>query len=429
MTFYNQERVDKKYSVVLTEWKAAREKERAKLSNSVDSTLISLGDRDAMLNLFSYDSAGVSVTPKSSQRLSAVTACVRILSDSMSTLPLHHYKRLDDGSRERVKNSPIERLFNSSPTDNWTSAAMVQYWENCICYRGDSINYIQRDRLGRAVAIIPFHNDDVSWSLFNGDLIYRFYPRDGQAPFTASSADVLHFTGEGFDGVKSRSVITSNAYHGVAVGLSSNQYSRKFFENGAQPKHIFETDKEMSPELIDTFRDVYSTRYSGPVNSGKPMVLTEGLKLREMTMTSVDAQLLETMKYSVIDIARAFGVPPILIGSQETTSSWGTGVTEIKNGFLTFRLEPKANMWEQELNRKLVYAPDEFLEFEFAGYLRGNTKEENEALRQAIGGSNGPGWMTINEVRKTKNLPSIDGGDQLYIPKGANNEQKTPAAN
>lgn len=432
MTFYNEGMVAQKHSVVLAKWNAEREAARVEaakpVSNAVDSELVKSGDSAAMMQLFNLDGTGVSVTPKSAQRLSVVTACVGLLGDAMSTLPLHHYRKTTDGNRERILNSPIEKLFNSSPIENFTSAAMVQFWEANISYRGDAISYIQRDRLGKPIGIIPFHYDDVVWDRIGNDLVYRFFPPNGQNPFNASSEDVLHLTGHGFDGVRSRSIISYDAYHGVGLGLAVNRHGKKFFENGASPKHIFETLAEMSPEQIDQFRELYDTRYSGPANSGRPMILTEGLKMREMTMTSVDAQFLETLKYSVIDIARAFRVPPVLIGAQETTTSWGSGIGEIKSGFVTFRLEPKANLWEQEICRKLLYGNDEFLEFNFAGFLRGSVKEENEAFRQAIGGSNGPGWMTVNEVRKAKNLPPIDGGDILYIPKGTSNDQKTPAA-
>ncbi|HSH86880.1 MAG TPA: phage portal protein [Methylophilus sp.] len=429
MTFYNEQMVAQKHSVVLARWNAERQASRKELviSNATDSISVKSSNTAEVLSLFDIETDGVSVTPDSSKRLSAVTACVGLLGDAMSTLPLHHYRRGKDGMRERIVGSPIERLFNSSPIENFTSAAMVKFWEACISYRGDAISFIVRDRLGYPIAIVPFHNRDVAWERIGSRLIYRFYPGNGLKPFNASADDVLHLTGEGFDGTRSRSIISNDAYHGIGLGLAISRYGKKFFEKGASPKHVFETDKEMNQTQIDDFRDVYDSRYSGPANTGRPMVLTEGLKMREMNMKAVDAQLLETLKYSVIDIARAFRIPPILIGAQETTTSWGSGVIEIKQGFVTFRLEPKATQYEQEFNRKLIYAGDEFLEYQFAGFLRGNTKEENEALRQAIGGSNGPGWMTINEVRKTKNLAPIEGGDVLYIPKGKTDEQKTNA--
>jgi HK97 family phage portal protein len=158
------------------------------------------------------------------------------------------------------------------------------------------------------------------------------------------------------------------------------------------------------------------------------MVLTEGLDVKELSMSSIDAELLDSRKYSVIDIARAFRVPPVMIGAQDTTSSWGTGVEAITLGFVKFTLQPYLTRIEQEINRKLIRKPDEFVEFNLKGLLRGDTKAENESLRQARGGSQGPGWLTLNEIRRIDNLPPVPGGDVIYEPKGALNEQKTTPA-
>lgn len=427
MTFYNEEMVAQKYSVILTNWKRGRENTRAtKVSNATDSLLVKSGDNSSILKLFNLGNS-VSVSPENAQRLSAIGACIGLLGDSMSTLPLHHFKKTTEG-RARVEGSIIEKLFNATPSQNWTSASMIQWWVRCNILRGDAITEIIRDRTGNPIALIPYHPDRVEWKLINGDLIYRFSPLTGN-PYNRSSDDVLHIPGNGFDGEKSMSAISYDANNSIGLGLAINQYGKKFFENGASPKHLFETESDMDVEQIDRFRDVYDSRYSGPANAGRPMILTEGLKLRELSMTSVDAQLLETLKYTVIDIARACRVPPVLIGAQETTSSWGSGVAEIKQGFVTFNLEPKSNLWAQEIQRKLIRNDTEFVEHDFKGFLRGDTKSEFEALRQSIGGSNGPGWLTINEARKVVNMPPVDGGDTLYIPKGATNEQKTSTAN
>jgi HK97 family phage portal protein len=117
-----------------------------------------------------------------------------------------------------------------------------------------------------------------------------------------------------------------------------------------------------------------------------------------------------------------------MIGAQDTTSSWGTGIEQVTLGFVKFTLQPYLTRIEQEINRKLIRKPDEFVEFNLKGLLRGDTKAENESLRQARGGSQGPGWLTLNEIRRIDNLPPIDGGDVIYEPKGALNEQKTTAA-
>ena len=424
-SWYNQEMVSQKGSVILTNWKNEREAARKNsISNATDSALIRSSD-PAVLELFGFNKGKVSITPQTAQRLSSVGACLNLLGNSLSTLPCHHYTEDAQGVRTRVEDSKIWDLLNLSPISNWTSAKMYQWWVRCSELRGDAISIILRDKFGNPTGIQPWHPDHVRAKLTGNDLMYFFTTTDGSKPFALSSDDVLHMAGNGFDGEKSLSAVQYDAHHAIGLALAANQYSQKFLENGASPKHLFETEKEMKLPQIDEFRELYDTRYAGPQNAGRPMILTEGLKMHALSMSSVDAQLIETLKYSVIDIARAFGVPPVLIGAQETTSSWGTGIGEIKLGFVTFRLEPKANEWEQELNRKLVRNPKEFVEFNFKAFLRGDTKSENEAKRQERGGSQGPGWKTLNEVRRQDNLPPIPGGDVIYEPKGATNEQKT----
>lgn len=416
-----------KGSAILTAWKSSRElaREQASVKNA-DSVIVRSGDEPAMLKLFNIGGSKTVVNPATAQRSSALSACIGIIGDAMSTLPAHHYRRTDN-SRTRVRDSVVARLLNASPVGNWTSASMYQWWVRCNILRGDAITEIVRDRNGVPTGLIPYHPDRVQWALEGNQLIYKFNPINGKS-YARLSDDVLHIPGNGFDGERSLSAIQYDAHNALGVALAAGDYSKKFYENGASPKHLFETEKEMDKGQIDDFRDLYDSRYAGPQNAGRPMILTEGLKMQQLSMSAVDAQLLEAIKYSVIDIARACRVPPVLIGAQDSTSSWGSGVAEIKQGFVTFHLEPRANLWEQEINRKLIRKDDEFVEYEFKAFLRGDTKSENEALRQARGGSLGPGWLTLDEVRQVDNKPPVGeekGGNEIYEPKGKDNEQKT----
>lgn len=429
--WYNQDKVSQHHSVILTNFKREQEAKRAalKVKNATDSTLVKSGDAK-ILELFNIGSSKVTVNANTAQRLSSVGACITLRANAMSTLPLHHYKTDSDGNRSRVTESSYWKLLNQSPIGNWTSAAMYQWWERCTILRGDAYTEIIRDIRGNVIALMPWHPDRTIVEENDNELIYIYSPLDGSKPYAKSADDVLHMTGPGFNGKKSLSAIQYDAHNSIGMALAASEYSRRFFENGASPKHLFETESKMDVDQIDKFRELYDSRYAGPANAGRPMILTEGLKMHALSMTAVDAQLLETLKYSVIDNARAIGVPPVLIGAQETTSSWGTGVGEIKQGFVTFHLEPRANIWEQEVNRKLIRKEQEFVEFSFKAFLRGDAKTEADALRQAIGGSQGPGWLTIDEVRKINNEPPLpDGeGSKIYIPKGGNNEQKTTTA-
>jgi HK97 family phage portal protein len=120
-------------------------------------------------------------------------------------------------------------------------------------------------------------------------------------------------------------------------------------------------------------------------------------------------------------------VPPILIGNSEKTSSWGTGIEQITIGFVRFTLAPMLCRWEEELNRKLFRRAGQFVEFSLDALLRGDSKAESESFRSAIGGpGSGDGWMSIDEIRKLKNLPAL-GGDAAQ-PFRATRAAAVPAA-
>lgn len=139
-------------------------------------------------------------------------------------------------------------------------------------------------------------------------------------------------------------------------------------------------------------------------------MLVNGGKLTTVSLSAEDAQLLETRKFQVIEIARAFGVPPHMIGETSASTSWGSGIEQMSIGYVRYTLGPHLTRIEQELNRKLWPRSQKyFVEFNRDGLLSGDSKTEAEVFGKALGGPGAQGWMTINEVRRIKNLPPLEG--------------------
>ena len=367
--------------------------------------------------------SGYSVTEISAMRVSTVYACVRLIAGTISSMPVQIYERTPTG-RQAV-DSPLWYLLNEQPCANFTGVTLWEWALKCQMLRGDGYCEIKRDRKGEPIAFIPLHPDRVRTTLVAGRLQYAVMPVQGD-PYGLDQDDMLHFPGFGYDGVSSMSVIQFAAFQAIGIALAADGFSGKFFANGATPKHLITSEKKMDEEQIEALKKTYSDRYTGPENAGKPMVLTQGLDIKELSMSSVDAELLESRKYQVIDICRAFGVPPFMVGAQETTTSFGTGIEHMTLGFVKFTCQPFLTRIQQELNRKLFRTEKYFVDHEMTSLLKGDAKSEGEYLRQAIGGSHGPGWMTANEVRRTKNLPPVKGGDILYEPKTGTPNAKTP---
>lgn len=371
--------------------------------------------------------SGYAVNETSAMRVSTVYACVRLVAGTIGGMPIQIYERTPQG-RQAVP-SPLWYLLNEQPSPQWTAVTMWEWVVKCQMLRGDGFVQILRDRRGEVMGLLPLHPDRVQVRLVSGRLRYSVMPPDGDA-YGLDQDDMLHFPGFGFDGVRSMSIIQFAAFQAIGIALAADGFSGKFFANGATPKHLITSAGKLGPEQVEELRQLYAERYTGPENAGKPMVLTQGLDVRELSMSAVDAELLDARKYQVIDICRACGVPPFMVGAQETTTSFGAGIEHLTLGFVKFTCQPYLNRGVQELNRKLFRTDKQFLEHDLGALLRGDAKSEGEYFRQAIGGSQGPGWMTANEIRRSKNLPPIDGGDKLYEPKiGTPNAQTPPAAN
>lgn len=357
-------------------------------------------------------SSGFPVTPDSAMRVSSAYAAVRLLAFALASIPISIYREVD-GVRESI-DPELWWLLNEQPIANWTAASMWMWVMQSICLRGDG--YVEIVRRGAGVkALRPLHPDRVSARKVDDTLLYSVCDDDGRMR-PVHQDDMLHFPGFGFNGIKSMSAIQWGAFQSVGVALAADTFSGSFFANGAAPRHLITTEKKMDEEQIELLKAEYKRKQAGAINAGLPMVLTQGLAMQEMSMTAGDAQLLESRKFQVIDIARAFGVPPHMIGAQETTSSWGTGIEQQTIGFVRFSVAPHLIVIRQELNRKLFRRNSPFVEHKMEALLAGDSKAEGEYMRQAIGGSQGPGWLTINEARKVKNLPPIKGGDELYRP-------------
>lgn len=408
---------------VLDATKHWRQDEATTVSNA--TTAIRSSDPQVIAVLGGAPSAtGYAVTPDTAMRVSAVYAAVRLLAGAIASVPVEVYRE-QNGVREAI-DPDLWWLLNEQPIHNWTAGAMWEWVITSICLRGDG--FVEIVRSGAAVKHLRPHHPDLVQVERKGDwLMYTVTDVETGTRRALHQDDMLHFAGFGFNGLRSMSIIQHAAFQSIGVALAADTFSGAFFQNGAAPKHLIKSPGKMSDEQIDQVRNTYKAKYAGPGNAGLPMVLTEGLDVMEMSMTAGDAQLLETRKFQVIDIARAFGVPPHMIGAQETTSSWGAGVEQMTIGFLKFSLQPYITRIRQELNRKLFRRRSPYVEHRLQALLAGDSKAEGEYIRQCIGGSQGPGWKTIDEVRKDMNLPPIEGGNKLYNPaKPAEPKEKAP---
>lgn len=395
-------------------------KQQPEIQNAVISS-----DNAGMAEMFDLGSAataGEVVNESTALRVSAVYAAVSLVAGAVASMPLHLYRRTATG-REKQDNPPLWWLLNEQPHPDLSAAT---FWETMLTARllqGDAIAEVQRDRNGRPLAFVPLNPAHVLIDKWRGGLIYTWH--DGEKLVTREAGDMLHVPGLGWDGKRSMSPIRWAAANSVGMALAADKYNAAFFANGARPDFVLETDGKLSDDAVKVLRNTWSDMHQGAGRAHKPAVLTGGLKAKAISLSAPDAQLLETRRFSVEEIARIFGVPPHLIGHTDKTTSWGSGIESMMIGFVQFTLSRHLNAIEQEINRKLFRTAANFVEFAVEGLLRGDTKARSDFYKSALGGSAGPAWMTVNEVRRIENLPPIEGGDQLI--KWERSNVKVPA--
>lgn len=360
-----------------------------------------------------------SVTEKTAMTISAVYACVNLIAGAISALPMNVFRRKPDGERDQLQNDDLWWVLNEQFLPRWSAANGWEYLVQSLLFHGDAFAVIKRQG-PVIVGLEPVHPQRVTVapSADGMRLIYAV-AKDGRATsdpngfFVYDQDDILHVAGFGFDGCRGVSPLRHHLSMSGAVALATQEYAARFFSNNQRPDILLSTDQAINPETADKIREGWARLYQGIENAHKPAVLGMGMKVQTLTMTAEDAQLLATRQFQIEEIARAYGVPPFMIGHTEKTTSWGSGVETMGTGFVRFTLRQHLNKFQNEINRKFFRTAAKFAEFDTFELERADMKSLFESFRVALGRAGEPGFMTTDEVRLKLNLKRTPGGDTL----------------
>lgn len=370
--------------------------------------------------------AGQIVNAETAMRISAVFACVRLISGAASCSRVLTYKGDDDTRTPNPKHS-LANMLRLRPNRHMTASTFWKFFLACKILQGNAYANIIRGRNWEPIALYPVNPRNVTvhfaWELGldaslgveKNRLFYGVTLLDGGYKLFDQD-DMLHVPNIlSSDGKTGQSTVRSMS-QAAGLALAAEQSSAEFFANGMQFDKAIIYPNKVSTEAAQKLREYWSRRHSGAANHHIPPILTEGGDIKQLSMSSEDAQLLESRKFSVIDICRFFGVPPVMIGETEKTSSWGSGVEQMAKWFATFTMNEHFTAIEQELSAKLFRGDGSFAEFDESEITRGDTKTRAEYFKSALGSMQQPGWMTQNEVRAQENLPPVQNGDILQAP-------------
>jgi HK97 family phage portal protein len=374
-----------------------------------------------VMEAFGVAPSGMTVSATSAMRVSAVAACVSKIAGAIVSMPIHEYS-LDGGEiPARLPRSELWYQLNEQPSPQYTAASMWEGVSMAQLLRGDAFALLRWRMNGTLREILPLPWGCVSPIRTPGEGV-RYYvnlPSHGISTWFDPS-DILHFPGLGFDDttMRSMSVIQFGARTAIGNALAMDEYSGKFFEGGAHPSMILQASAKMNDTQITQLQTAFANRYAGLANAHRlPLVLTEGITAKELSLSAEDAQLLEARKFQVMDIARAFGVPGFMINESTGSTSWGSGLETNGRAFVQYTLQTWLRKIEQELNRKLYPRNNgRFLEFHREALYETDLKALGEYFRAALGGPGaGDGWMSQDEVRRRLRMPpAADGGNEIY---------------
>lgn len=419
-TWYNAERVAIPGSVILSTWKAEREAARAADAVRNATTVYPTSSGTSGSELYEWltaggalSSAGPAVTERTAMAIGAVYACIGLIGGAIASLPLKIYRRNGD-ARESIT-SDLWWLLNEQPTPSMSAAVMWEYLVWSLLLHGDAFAKIVRQSPNskNISGFLPVHPFAVQVVRVGDRLAYAVKDPATQRTETLHQDDILHIPGLGFDGLRGLSPLRYSAKQAMGLSLAADEYSAKFFANGARPDYVVTTPGKMDSEQAKLFRESWMARYSGLQNAHIPAILTGGGDVKTLSLNPEDAQLIQTRSFQAADIARFYGVPPHMIGLMDKSTSFGTGIEQQSIGFVKYTLQRHLVKFEQEINRKCFRTARNFAEFSTAGLERGDYKARNEGYRIALGRAGEPAWMTVNEVRKLENLPPQAGGDTL----------------
>lgn len=356
--------------------------------------------------------SGVQVNEETALRSSAVFAAVRVLSESVASLPLIVYRRLGRG-KERASDHPLYTILHDRANEEMTAFTFREVMMQHLLLWGNAYAEIEYDNAGRVRGLWPLRPDK-TWperEERTKKLVYRVILPDGQG-VTLPAERVLHIPAFAADGIVGRSPIRL-AREAIGLALAAEEFGARFFGQGATLGGVLEHPGQLSEEALKRLRESFENMHQGLSRAHRIAILEEGMSYKQIGIPPEDAQFLETRKFQVTEIARIFRVPPHMIGDLERATFSNIEHQSIE--FVVHSLRPWLVRWEQAINWKL-FTPSErqqfFAEFLVDGLLRGDIRSRYEAY--AIGRQ--WGWLSANDVRELENLNPVEGGDVYLSP-------------
>lgn len=359
--------------------------------------------------------AGVTVDSESAIRMSTVYSCVRLLADTVSSLPVGAYVRR---GRNRL---PYATVYGDQP--NWVSkpnreTTRLEFYEQIVTsfkLEGNAYILIVRNDQGdvEELYVIDPRNVRIERLAPNEPLVYFVKVKDTQGIYEQrlSDKDVLHIPDFRLPGQRYGLSPIAACRTTIASAMAADVYAASYFGNAANPGGVIEVPTELTQEQASDIGRDWNITHTGPYRAGKIGILSGGASFKPLTINAQDAQLLDTRRFSVEEIARIFRVPLSLLGHPVAGAMSFASVEAQNLSFVQHSLRPILERIEQSLSTLLPEA-DGFIRFNLDALLRGTTIERYDAYTKGLR----EGFLSLNDVHAYEDMAPIESGDQYRVP-------------
>lgn len=371
------------------------------------------------------NASGVIVTPDIALKASAVYSCVKVLAETIATLPVAMSQETLDGGRKPAPNHPLDELIRFQPNHTQTA---VEFWEMLILHaalRGTGYAEIVPGPRGAVDQLLPLHTDRVTpEKLSDGSLRFKVTNPNTGTTRVLLQEEMFRIPGLSTDGVQGLRAVDLAA-EDIGLGMAADAYAARVFSNRLNIGGYLIHPKKLTPEAQKNLVQRLMERFAGIDNSHRPIVLQEGMDFKPAAMMAKDAQLTEARKWQITLIAMRWRIPLFMLGIEQTNANSEQGAID----FVKYTLRPWVRRIEQAIRRDLIVAKGFYVaKFNMEGLLRGDSKTRAEYFSKALGSGGSPAWMTPNEVRMREGMNKSDQPEADRLGVGTNPDTSQPGA-
>ena len=341
------------------------------------------------------------VNPRMAENLSTVLACVGAISSAMASLPAYVYRQLERG-REIDTRHPIARLIAAGPNQHQSWCDFIEWTMASALLRGNALAELVVDDRGAVSALRPIPWEYVNVQLLpSGRLVYdvvettALYGGTGR-PRRLLQDEVLHLRDRSDDGLIGRSRL-QRAAAVLQAGLSIQDFANALYKNGVNPSGALEMEAKLTQDQRELLAQNFREAFAGPTKAAKALVLDQGMKWSQISISPEDAEFLASRRFTVEELARLFGVPPPIVG--DLSHGTFTNSETVGRWFATHTLAPWIRKVESEFTRSVFSEASRTthrLEIDMSGFLRGDPAQRWAAWKIAVDG----GILDPDEIRE-----------------------------